>query len=44
MFFEKYKKQVRLGVQVEDTREGWEGSIDSVDVMEMSDTWTTEQR
>ena len=24
---------------VEDRREGWEGSVDSVDVMEMSDAW-----
>ena len=27
---------------VEDRGEGWEGSIDPADVMEISDSWTTE--
>ena len=27
---------------VEDRREGWEGSIDPADVMEMTNAWTTE--
>ena len=27
---------------VEDRGEGWEGSIDPADIMEMSDPWTAE--